>query len=204
MNIFYLSREPDTAAAFHCDKHVVKMCVEYAQILSTAHRVLDGELIQSTNPETGKMKSLLLLQGETASWKYVENGKDEITKEPILKLKFTIDDPICYSATHVNHPSTVWARTSKYNYIELRAIWTSLLYEYSRRYGKTHAASKLSTFIQTLPTNITEGVYTDPPCAMDPQYIVSQDAVENYRNYYIKDKSRFAVWKNQETPYWFK
>ena len=27
----------------HCDKHVVKMLVEYAQILSTAHRMVDGE-----------------------------------------------------------------------------------------------------------------------------------------------------------------
>lgn len=28
----------------HCDRHVVKMILEYAQILSTAHRVLDGDL----------------------------------------------------------------------------------------------------------------------------------------------------------------
>ena len=27
----------------HCDKHVVKMILEYAQLLSTAHRVLDGD-----------------------------------------------------------------------------------------------------------------------------------------------------------------
>ena len=27
----------------HCDKHVVKMIIEYAQLMSTAHRVLDGD-----------------------------------------------------------------------------------------------------------------------------------------------------------------
>ena len=27
----------------HCDKHVVKMMCEYAQLMSTAHRVLDGD-----------------------------------------------------------------------------------------------------------------------------------------------------------------
>ena len=43
MNIFYLHRDVDTCAEMHNDKHVVKMILEYAQLLSTAHRVLDGE-----------------------------------------------------------------------------------------------------------------------------------------------------------------
>jgi hypothetical protein len=37
MNIFYLDRDPYKAARFHCDKHVVKMILETAQLLSTAH-----------------------------------------------------------------------------------------------------------------------------------------------------------------------
>ena len=41
MNIFYLDKNPKIAAQMHCDKHVVKMVLEYAQILSTAHRVID-------------------------------------------------------------------------------------------------------------------------------------------------------------------
>ena len=42
MNIFYLNEDPRTAAHYHCDKHVVKMIMETVQLLSTAHRVLDG------------------------------------------------------------------------------------------------------------------------------------------------------------------
>ena len=42
MNIFYLDKDPKKCAEMHCDKHVVKMILEYAQLLSTAHRVLDG------------------------------------------------------------------------------------------------------------------------------------------------------------------
>lgn len=42
MNIFYLDSDPRLCAKYHCDKHVVKMIIEYAQMLSTAHRVLDG------------------------------------------------------------------------------------------------------------------------------------------------------------------
>lgn len=40
MNIFFLDKDPHIAAMYHCDKHVVKMIVESAQMLSTAHRVL--------------------------------------------------------------------------------------------------------------------------------------------------------------------
>ena len=43
MNLFYLHKEPEVSATLHCDKHVVKMIIEYAQMLSTAHRMLDGE-----------------------------------------------------------------------------------------------------------------------------------------------------------------
>ena len=43
MNIFYLNQKPDIAAQMMCDKHVVKMILESAQMLSTAHRVLDGD-----------------------------------------------------------------------------------------------------------------------------------------------------------------
>lgn len=37
MNIFVLASDPEECARYHCDKHVVKMVVEYAQLLSTAH-----------------------------------------------------------------------------------------------------------------------------------------------------------------------
>ena len=43
MNIFYLDKDPVIAAQMSCDKHCVKMILESAQMLSTAHRVLDGD-----------------------------------------------------------------------------------------------------------------------------------------------------------------
>lgn len=43
MNIFYLDEDLDKCVQYHCDKHVVKMILEYAQILCTAHRELDGD-----------------------------------------------------------------------------------------------------------------------------------------------------------------
>ena len=47
MNIFYLSKNWQRAAEMHCDKHVCKMLIEYAQMLSTAHRILDEDNVVS-------------------------------------------------------------------------------------------------------------------------------------------------------------
>jgi hypothetical protein len=40
MNIFYLDSDPFEAATLQCDRHVVKMILESAQLLSTAHHEL--------------------------------------------------------------------------------------------------------------------------------------------------------------------
>lgn len=43
MNIFILDLIAKICAIYHCDKHVVKMIIETAQLLSSAHHILDGE-----------------------------------------------------------------------------------------------------------------------------------------------------------------
>jgi hypothetical protein len=44
MNIFFLSLDPREAARMHCDKHVVKMIIESAQMLYCAHWALKSPL----------------------------------------------------------------------------------------------------------------------------------------------------------------
>lgn len=43
MNIFLLSWDVKKCAEYHCDKHVVKMILESAQLLCSPHWVLGGE-----------------------------------------------------------------------------------------------------------------------------------------------------------------
>ena len=43
MNIFYLDEDPKLAAIMQYNKHVVKMILESAQMLCTAHHVIMGE-----------------------------------------------------------------------------------------------------------------------------------------------------------------
>lgn len=45
MNIFYLDEDPIEAARFHCDKHVVKMIIESAQLLSNVFHVLQPSMV---------------------------------------------------------------------------------------------------------------------------------------------------------------
>jgi hypothetical protein len=91
MNIFYLHSNPRTCAEMHVDKHCVKMILEYAQLLSTAHRVLDGV------PATGHSRS----------------GRKHTT----YTLTNHYNNEILYAATHINHPSAIWVRQSKQNYM---------------------------------------------------------------------------------------
>ncbi len=42
MNIFVLSSDPKQCAEFHCDKHVIKMILESAQMLSTVSQLHGG------------------------------------------------------------------------------------------------------------------------------------------------------------------
>ena len=42
MNIFYLDKDPQQAAKYHCDKHVVKMILESAQMLCTVVNEISG------------------------------------------------------------------------------------------------------------------------------------------------------------------
>jgi hypothetical protein len=182
MNVFYLDQHPKLAAQYHCDKHVVKMIIEYAQLLSTAHRILDGDLYID----------------KTANGRNIKRWKLHDPREPIL-----------YKASHINHPSAIWVRESLDHYQWLWNLATELCQEYRHRYGgKTDKQHKTSLVIQNLsfaPNNIPRtGLFTEPPQAMPEDAKVPGDSIAAYRNYYKKHKVRFAKWTNREIPNWYK
>lgn len=176
MNIFYLDTDPKISAQMHCDKHVVKMIIEYAQLMSTAHRVLDGEMYYGLTANGRKI----------ARWKM----DNPVMEEGLMK------------ASHVNHPSNIWTRSSNNNYTWLYFMWRSLCREYTHRYGKRHACEKYAEFLQNPPKNIPVDYKTQPPQAMPDDVKVFGDSRSAYRNYYIKYKKDFAKWTKRETPLW--
>ena len=54
MNIFVLHENPTIAAQYHCDRHVVKMVLETAQLLSTTHHILSSPLASRVYQPTHK------------------------------------------------------------------------------------------------------------------------------------------------------
>ena len=181
MNIFYLSENPKEAAIFHLDKHVVKMILETAQILCTAHRLLDGTQQQTTKiTKTGATK---------ASTRYV-------LPNPTLEDTF-------YKTTHINHPCSIWCRTSINNYMWLYELFVALCDEYTHRYGKKHKTDiLLRDPLKNAPQSISDAPFTHPAQAMPDEYKHS-DPVIAYRNYYTGAKAKFAAWTLRETPNWF-
>jgi hypothetical protein len=174
MNIFYLHNDPVKCAEMHVDKHVVKMIIEYAQLLSTAHRVLDGKEVIGVSKTGRKAKR----------WQLDDERED-----------------IAYKATHINHPSAVWARQSKENYEWLYSLWVACLNEYTHRYGKIHSCERLDSTLSNIPKNILSNKFTPPTPAMPDEFKVS-DIMQSYRNYYNGSKTRMFSWKKRSAPEW--
>ena len=177
MNIFYLHEDPIQNVKWHVDKHVVKMATEYAQLLSTAHRFLDGELYEDRTKNNHRIKR----------WKLPDEREN-----------------VLYKASHVNHPCNVWVRESKSNYRLMYQIYMACLAEYTYRYGKIHGASKPSISLLRTPNNIKDIGLTEVPQAMPEYCKVTGNPIQAYKNYYINEKNGFANWKNRTKPEWYK
>lgn len=177
MNIFYIDSDPRLCAEWAVDSHCVKMILESAQLLSTAHRILDGT-------------------------EYTELSK---TGRNVKRWRLPDDlDRTLYSATHVNHPCAVWVRESNNNYNWLWCYLYEHCKEYTYRYGKVHKIEKdgLLEYLRMLPRNLEVGYKTAPPNAMDAKYQISDNVIENYRNYYKVGKAHLHKWKNRLPPQW--
>lgn len=160
-----MSKDVEECAKAHVDRHCVKMIVEYSQLLSTAHRVLDG--MEYTDTSSGRAIKRWKLRGD---------------------LEYAL-----YKATHVNHPSAVWVRQSEANYRWLVSLLSELCKEYTYRYGKVHKC-KSSGLVYLLyinsPRNIADKPFTEPTPAMPEWYIVEGNSLESYREYYRKAKRK--------------
>jgi len=155
MNIFILDTDPRIAARMQCDKHIPKMVVETAQMLSTAVNMLGGQAQ--------------------------------------------------YKSAYVNHPCTVWARTSLDNFAWLSKHGFELGLEYNLRYGKIH---KSSAVIMDCVWQVSKlkfdkkGLTPHPQCM--PDMYKSDNPVTAYRAYYRGEKSYFAKWdRDRDAPLWW-
>lgn len=175
MNIFYLSKDPIEAAQMMVDSHVVKLVLESCQLLSTAHRILDGVPVLDKT-KTGR---------NITRYQLSDNRND-----------------VLYQATHINHPSSVWVRKSNNNYNWLHAHLMGLLNEYTYRYGKIHKCMDIAVALYSLPNNIPVAHFTPPTPAMKPEFLIDKDSLKSYRNYYINGKTHLHKYTKRHAPDW--
>jgi hypothetical protein len=150
------------------------MILEEAQMLSTAHRILDGE--EYTDASSGR---------KIKRWRL--NDDRDLT---------------LYKATHVGHPCTQWIMQSSDNYVWATQLFRALLNEYRYRYNRIHKSEMLWKILSHKPNSLKNGPAYEFPQAM-PDDCKRPDPIEGYRTYYINHKARFAKWTNRETPEWF-
>ena len=181
MNLFILDNDPVKAAQLQCDKHVVKMIVESAQMLSTVHRMLDGTMERRPS-KSGKMM--------VKYWVHPDSGMEANL----------------YKAVHTGHPCTVWTMESSANYHWHLDHFEALLNEYEYRYKKHHSSGRLMRYLLSHPFNIPSGGFTPFKLAMksNPECMFPDDPVKSYRMFYETKQDRFKMaWTGRNIPEWF-
>lgn len=179
MNIFILGFDPVSSAQMQCNAHVVKMILESAQMLSTAHRMLDGT-VEKQPSKSGKRV--------VNYWRHP-----------------TLDD-VLYKAVHHHHPCTVWTMACADNYRWHYDHWIALCHEFQHRFGKDHTTFlKLRDVLYLAPRGTLGIPRTSFAQAMPDEFKNSADPVAAYRSYYQTKQDRFKMkWTNRPIPDWFK
>ena len=157
MNIFYLHKDPVESAKLHCDKHVCKMIIEYAQMLSTAHRMLDGtEWVDSSSGRRIKR------------WKHPNSNMDGML----------------YKASHINHPSAIWVRENAIQYQYMYDMFIALCDEYTYRYGKKHSCySTITHCTHIFPLQVSEPTTFTRAMPDEYKYDDTIDTFTAYKRY---------------------
>lgn len=111
-----------------------------------------------------------------------------------------------YRATHINHPCSIWARSTRSNYLWLTELGLELCKEYTARYGKTHATEPvLNTLASNIPSSslwLQKATLTPFAQAM-PEEFRSHDPIASYQRYYqTKRGGRLGTWKRNQPNWW--
>jgi hypothetical protein len=178
MNIFYLSHKPSRCARWHCDKHVVKMILETAQLLYTAHWVLAAAAGQQ--PDLSKAPTLAT-NAEQRGYLSIKNAK---------------------------HPCAIWTRESLEHYRWLCELGMALCEEFQHRFGahKAHSCEEhIYWLYANPPAQLESKGWRQPPQAMPEEYKRKNDSVKAYRVYYRENKGLvrgILSYSQRHRPHW--
>jgi hypothetical protein len=175
MNIFVLDKDPMWAALYHNNKHIVKMILEYGQLLSGAYYGL------STCKNT---KDYLKISSSRLK-------ETNYPRENFIKL------------THKHHPCMKFSMESIENWNWLLELFNEVLSEYTYRYAKIHLFQPLYFWFKNNPPDLPSTGKITWVKAMPDYLKLIDEPVLAYRQYYIQEKQHLAKWTDRDTPPWF-
>jgi hypothetical protein len=176
MNIFYLSHRPSRCARWHCDKHVVKMILETAQLLYTAHWFLAA----------------------------AANTLPDFSTAPTLATNSSQHGYL--SIRNPRHPCAIWTRESVANYKWLCELGMALCEEFTHRFGGTHSCEEHIYWLHANPPpTIPRKGWTIPAQAMPDEYRRPGNSIRAYRAYYKLNKGEvrgMLSYSARHRPHW--
>lgn len=177
MNIFFLDSDPKLAAQYMCNKHVVKMILESAQLLCTCHHI-----VETTNlPE--KFYRQTHFNHPCAIWVRQHANNYNWLAEHALHL--CEEYSYRYEKVHASQNLVEWLLV---NEPHIRS-W----------FYKSEEVYPANTF------EFGQYWLTEPPQCMPDEYKVVDNPVQAYRNYYFYNK-RVTIdckWTRRNKPDWF-
>jgi hypothetical protein len=182
-NVLYLDDDPVSAAQQHCDRHVTKMILEAAQILSTVWHTLHPEItVLDWNTPTDNTPP------RSSAWLRAELCGQRI-----------------YQPQHHNHPCIQWVSLHGGSYVWLYRLGQALLDEYEYRWERLHACAPILRTLELVPPSLHDSMdtWTEAPTVM-PSEFIRADAVSSYRQYYRKAKSHALNYTRRQPPEWVK
>ena len=107
-----------------------------------------------------------------------------------------------YKSCHINHPCSKWARYSSMNWADLYYFASHLSFEYTRRFGRTHACQYKLDHLPYLMDKVEFPNFdsSELPLCM-PEEFKTDDVVESYRLYWCSKPNMRYV--RQKAPNWF-
>lgn len=174
MNLFLLSWNIAECAAYHCDKHVVKMILELTQMLFCAHIVSGSDLSDIPVPKYKKTHE----SHPVSIW----------VRETLSNYYFTA----CLGLQLCNEYTRRYSKYDKDGNIKEVKI-------HSCQQCLQWLLSNPPAIPQGVITEPAVAMYDGLKVYVNGKL----DPVASYRNCYNKEKSRFAKWKMGGVPQWY-
>lgn len=183
MNLFFLALSVSTCAEMYCNKHVSKMIVELAQMLSTAHRVAGGDHPMLYRKTHVNHPMAIWVRTCRANYVYTVNLGMALCEEYYDRYGHT------KGRQHATLERLQWLKDHYPRSWIAEAVPT-----------KTKVKPKKTRFA-TL--GLPEGCTPVPLCFGNHEECYGDDLVESYRKFYKASKASFAKWPEGREPDWW-